>query len=219
MNRFSTAAAEFSLVFGFALGAILVASPGAAATIVVPSVTVTQLDLGFISIPGPGYTVSGFSAMISTGDVVKVRIQASPGKMFVVHTPSCDLGCDVPSDFYLCVYWNSAPTGTISSEEPHTVTFENLQGPPPIQTWSLTTLGDDRQIVQVWKQYQFTTGFRFTAVDIDITAALPHAPVERSYSNFGAWQIPSFGARDMEMVDIATPARPTSWGKIKALYR
>ncbi len=233
INMRSHLASLVSLVLflGLVPGA-LAPSPGAAATIGVPVVTVTQLThvagpgyvTDTITIPGPGYTSSGFVATVATGDVVTVHIAAPPGKKFVVHAPTSG----APASFMINMYWLGAG-GTVSSEEPHTLTFENLVGTPPSQTYSLVALGDQRQIVEVWKDYVYTASFEFTGILVAITAARVLPPVSLAFNNVQSSSVPSFGAGGstagplipiMEIVDNSTSAAPrSSWGRIKALYR
>jgi len=239
-------------VIGIALCAILPAAPSRAATIHVPPLIVTSLQhvstvpgqpAGFvrdaISIPettcgrgccywlteceGTGYTSHLFNATISAGDVVTVRIEAPAGKKFVVHAPAGGSS----AYFWASVYWHSgkADYGIV---EPHTVTFENLAGTPPSETYSFVGTGTGHGIVMATEDYVYTTAFEFTAFRVDIAVASQEASAPLTYKILGSWSDPSFGASGMaatdhapimEIADIATPAERTSWGRIKTLYR
>jgi hypothetical protein len=216
------------------LGLALTLAPpvSQAATILVPPLTITKLNhQGFphgasdtITIPGTGYTSSGFSATIATGDVVVVRIQPPPGKKFVVHPPLDPIG----GTFRFNIYWQAAG-GTISSQEPHSLIFENLQGVSPIQTYSNVVLGDQREIVLVEKEYRFFAGFEFTAIVVAITEAQSLPPVTQAFGDVKSYTDPSFGASGstlgpqvpiMEIVDAGVVStQRASWGRLKALYR
>ena len=225
--RASSGAHRLSGMCGIMLGAMLGAGPGAATTIAVPPVTIYQLDhtnranggvTDAITIPGTGYTASLFGATIATGDLVTVRVEAPPGKKFVMHAPG---------QLWFVLYWH-AFGGTASSEYPNVVTFENLQGPMPSQNYSFTTLGDQRHIIEVWKNYDVAAPFEFTAARFDITVSLPFPTVDRDYTFFGSFSAPSIGASGMpltpgapilEIVDLPTPIRTASWAGVKTRYR
>lgn len=229
MGKPGSAVHRIGLVLGIVILATFDAPAVAVATIVVPPLTIYQLDhvtradgkaSSAITIPGSGYTYGALTAAIATGDVISVRIQAPPGKKFVVRAPAT---------FFVVVYWYSTIAGGGSSiEEPHTAAFENLQGAVPGQTYSFVHLGDSRRVIEVQKSYQSAGPFEFTAFAVDITAAKPYETVEREYSKLGSWGAPSIGAVGqpltpgapiMEIVDMVTPARPSTFGRLKSLYR
>lgn len=203
-----------------------------AATIFVPPVTITAFEhrgfpptsaSDFIRIPGTGYTNSGFTATIATGDVVVVRIQAPPGKMFFVNGPSDgSLG-----NFSFNFYWQSGPD-IGSGLHANTVTYEHFAGVPPIEVYSLVLIGEARNVVEVWKQYTFRGPFQFSAIEFRITARTGPTTTG-TFAPVASYQDPAFiiGANTfdpvrpiVEIVDLGpVPTRTTSWGRIKNLYR
>jgi hypothetical protein len=249
MKRSSIPTPRLALAVAFVVCASLPAAPSAAATVAVPPLVVSalqhQVSAEFpgrvtdgVSIPpttcgqgccywltaceGPGYSSNLFDAAISAGDVVTVRIQAPPGKKFVVHAPASG-----SAYFWATAYWQS-DVSCKGVTEPHTVTFENLVGTPPAETYSLVGTGTQHCIVQVWKSYVYTAAFEFTAFRVDMNIASTDPPVPYKYKNLGSWQDPAFGASGvtanpqapiMEIVDLPTPAERTSWGRLKILYR
>jgi hypothetical protein len=210
----------------------LAASSSQAATILVPPLTITKLDhqafpngvSDTITIPGTGYTSSGFSATIATGDVVTVRIQPPSGKMFVVHPPTGPS----PGQFRFNLFWQAA-AGSSSFQEPHSLTFENLHGAAPVEIYSNVVLGDQRHVVLVEKEYRFRVGFDFTAIVVAITEAQSLPTVTRVFVDVQSYTVPSFGASGstlgprvpiMEIVDAGVVStQRASWGRLKALYR
>ncbi len=220
---------------GRLLGAAVVlcafAGRGAGSTIVVPTVTISQLTRtyysGFyhdaITIPGPGYSSSGFTATITTGDVVDIHYEAPPGKMFVMHAP----GGAGTQYFSFSTYWQSgADAGSFTY--PYTLTFENFQGTMPTQTYSLNLIGDVGNVVEAWDEFTVGGAFTFTGIEITITASHALSPLSRSYSSVRSFSSPSWGASApvsglnpplLEILDIAVPTQHMAWGRMKSQYR
>jgi hypothetical protein len=209
-----------------------VAGRGAGSTIVVPTVTISQLtrtqDSDFyrdaVTIPGPGYSSSGFTAAVSTGDVVDIHFEAPPGKMFAMDAPA---GVGIQY-FFLNAYWQSNADAISFSAYPHTLTFENLQGTMPTQTRSLNAIGDHGNVVVVQDEFTVGGAFTFTGIEITITASQPLGPLSRSYGSVQSYSSPSWGASAslsalnptlLEIVDIAVPTQRTTWGRMKSQYR
>jgi len=234
--RYSTTTRRLVQLIGISIGTIAAGSPSSAATIVVPPVAITALydssNYGgmpgrvcdSITIPARGSTHSGFSATITTGDVVVVRIQAPAGKKFVVHAP---FGA-TPGVFSFSLYWQTGTVDGISHLDTHAMTFENFHGSPPAETYSLVALGDQLNIVEVWKMFSFSEGFEFTAIEFRVTASSPLPPVALTFFDVASYTMPAFlavgitptpTAPIMELVDAPVAARRSSWGTIKALYR
>ena len=204
-------------------------APARAAVVNVPPVTVTSLRHDFsggraqdvIEIPGTGYTSSGFTAAFGTGDVVRVRVQAPPGKKFQVRCPTTSTGT-----FNVNVYWPCVG-GSFSHFNPATVTFENFRGIPATLGYHLAAANE--VLVEAWYDYVTHGNFEFTAFVVDIPVDQALARVSRTYGNVLSWASPGFGAsatttsatyKPLEIVnDDTVPAAPASWGRIKALYR
>ena len=219
-RRLAAAAAALTL-FAFA--------PARAAVVHVPPLTITSLRHDFngswaqdvIDLPGPGYTASGFTAAFGTGDVVRVRIQAPPGKKFQVRAPISPTGA-----FHVNVYWPCAG-GSISYFNPAVVTFENFRGIPPTLGYHLAAANE--VLVEAWYDYTTRGNFEFTAFLVDIPVDQPLARLSRTYGAPLSWASPSIGAsattssptyKPMEIVnDDTVPSAPSTWGRIKSLYR
>lgn len=206
--------------------------PSPAATIPVPPLVITQLThksyptgvSDSITIPGTGYTSSGFTATVVTGDLFTIRIEAPAGKKFVVHTP---IGPSA-GELWFQIYW--AAMGDISStQSPFTIAFENLQGTAPTnETYSFVAVSDQHRVISVAKRYTFTAGFEFTAIEMTLTAAQFVPPVTETFGPVESNWVPSFvalgetiaaSAPIMELVDLAVPAERTTWGALRSLYR
>lgn len=217
-----------SAALAFALSVMTI--PAHAALITVPPITVTSLThtvsgngvLDAIVIPGPGYNSSGFTAAFGTGDVVRVLIQAPPGKMFVVRPGTSAYG----GSFHAITYWQCASGGT-SHFNPATVTFENLIGYAPTNTYALAVANDI--LVETWFDYTTPATFMFTAFRVDIPVDQPLPALPRTYSDVQSYASWAFGAgatsadpnyRAMEIIDISpTAVRSESWGSLKSRYR
>src|SRR5262249_27322418 len=159
--------------------------------------TITQIPVTFKgnwqcdSCPGGiaevGYQSAGFSATISTGDVVVVRFQAPPGKEFIVHKPASAEG-----RFEVSSYWWTGASDMSSHLDPHTVKFEGLRGTPPTETYSLVSISDGGSIVNVWKEYAVQGDFEFTALEVDITASHALVAAPRTFSGVYTNSVPSW---------------------------
>ena len=207
----------------------LLAAFARAAVVNVPPVTITSLRHDFtgswaqdvIDIPGPGYASSGFTAAFGTGDVVRVRIQAPPGKKFQVRAPVSPVGA-----FHVNVYWPGVG-GSFSHFNPATVTFENFRGIPPVLGYHLAAANE--VLVEAWYDYTTRGNFEFTAFVVDIPVDQALARVSRTYGDVLSWATPGFGAsattmnpayKPLEIVnDDTVPSASGSWGRIKSLYR
>lgn len=212
-----------------ALALFVAIAPARAAVVNVPPVTVTSLRHEFsgssardaIDIPGPGYTSSGFTAAFGTGDVVRVRVQAPPGKKFQVRAPVSS-----PGAFNVNVYW-PCEGGSVSHFNPAVVTFENFRGIPPTLSYNLAAANE--VLVEAWYDYVTHGNFEFTAFVVDIPVDQALARVSRTYGDVLSWSTPSIGAsatttnpayKPMEIVnDDTVPSVTGSWGRIKSLYR
>ena len=224
---------------------VMLALPGSripaasAATITVPTVTITQLPHSFdgqivydaVSFPtwtggspGTGYTSSGFTAAIANGDVITIRFEAPPGKKFVVHSPAGVYG----EKFFLNTFWQAGAGGP-AYEAASTMAFENFLGVAPTETYSLFTLSTNGGSVVAEKNYQVNGPFEFTAIQITFTASQQQTVGSQPFSAVCGYSVPGWGtaapqsAQDvslMEIVDMgATPAATTTWGRLKSLYR
>jgi hypothetical protein len=200
-----------------------------AAVVEIPPVTITSLTHRVdgsgvrddITIPGPGYTSSGFTARFGAGDVVRVRVQAPPGKMFRVHSgPPGATG-----DFDLSLYWLSQGGSTSHFPTP-TVTFEGFLGTAPVNVYALAVAND--VVVETWFQYVTRGDFQFTAFVVDIPIDIALAAQSRTYADVASFTNPAFSADAsnvpatypaMEIVDLPTAAHASTWGRLKALYR
>ena len=219
-RRLASTTAALALLASFA--------PAHAAVVDVPPVTITSLRHDFqgswaqdvIDIPGPGYTSSGFAAAFGTGDVVRVRVQAPPGKKFQVRAPVSSTGA-----FKVNVYWPCAG-GSVSYFNPAVVTFENFRGIPPTLGYHLAAAND--VLVEAWYDYVTHGNFEFTAFLVDIPVDQALARVSRTYGDVLSWATPSIGAsanttsptyKPLEIVnDDTVPSATGSWGRIKSLY-
>ena len=207
-----------------------------ASTINIPPVTITQLAHFYniqisnivydgISIPGSGYTSSGFTATILQGDVVTIRFQAPPGKKFVVHVPRSLYG----EQFYVDTYWISIGDGATYTY-PHTVVFENFHGVAPTETYTYVGVSERGRAVLFEKTYDVNGEWEFTAMQVTMQVSRPIPPELNTFSGVQShtsgvdWGILAFTSGEngtlMEIVDsgIVSTAR-TSWGRLKALYR
>ena len=212
-----------------ALALVAALDPARAAVVNVPPITITSLSHTFqggaardaISIPGPGYLSSGFTASFGTGDVVRVRVQAPPGKKFQVRAPVSS-----PGAFNVNVYW-PCEGGSVSHFNPAVVAFENFRGIPPTLGYNLAAANE--VLVEAWYDYTTHGNFEFTAFVVDIPVDQALARVSRTYGDVFSWATPSIGAsapttsptyKPLEIVnDDTVPSAPASWGRIKSLYR
>ncbi len=201
----------------------------------VPPVTVTQLYHGFrtsfsthyisdgVTYPGPGYTSSGFSAVFNYGDHFISLIEAPPGMEFLVHDLA---GTGV--DLTFSTYWQSATTGSGNYTDPNTVTFENLVGTAPTETYSLVQSTLDGTNIQAWKSFTIHGDIAFTGVQVDQTLTAGFTGLSQTYGPVASYG-PLFVATVvttgpdgtvMELANLgAVPTRATTWGRLKALYR
>lgn len=223
MSRYRCAALAASI-----LSLTLVARSAPAAVFEVPPVTINALThrITFgghiqdgITIPGPGYTSSGFTTNFATGDVVRVRVQAPPGKMFRVHSPTGGTSMSF-NVHWICI------NGISSHFNTAVVTFENLNGVAPTNTYQLVLANEI--VVEAWFDYTVPADFEFTAFVADIIVDQPLASTMRTYGDVESYSTQSIFAgavttdpsfRAMEIVDIPVPVRASSWGRIKSLYR
>jgi len=209
--------------------------PAHAELIEAPPIVITQLTHAFIydsesgefrvqdfiAIPGTGYTCSGFTAAIGTGDVVRVRIVPPSGKKFRLRA----LGGI--SGFQVDIHWEN-PDGLFTHTNPFTVTFENATATAPaLQPFTLVWAC--AAVVQFVADFQVLNDVEFTALRVDITQHEALAKLPRTYADLGSDSIPSIaGFHDtmsptfpaFEIIDdTAVPSATTSWGRLKSLYR
>jgi hypothetical protein len=216
-----------------ALALVVTAPPGVAATIDVPPITINQLRHWFVSgfgprdgvvIPGTDYTSSGFTAAIGVGDVVRVRVQAPPGKKFRVRGPAAP----ATGFFHISVYWPGSNVGAPTSAT-YSTTFENFAGVSVSPTPNYALVVASNRSVEVWLTYATQGDFEFTAFRVDINVVQAPPAELRSFGDVISETSPSIdaGILDdstdrvvMEIVDDApVPSVSTSWGRIKLLYR
>lgn len=210
------------------LALVAASAPARAAVINVPPVTITSLRHEFtgssardaIDIPGSGYTSSGFTATFGTGDVVRVRIQAPPGKKFQVRCPPSSTG-----QFNVNVFWHCDGGGTSYFPEA-VVTFENFRGIPPTLGYHLAAANEF--LVEAWYDYTTHGNFEFTAFVVEIPVDQPLPRVSRTYEDVSSWSSPSIAGsapatsasyKPLEIVnDDTVPSVSSTWGRLKALY-
>ncbi len=213
----------------------LAAARAGAATIAVPPITVTSLThqvyfptsgtpmlRDSIVIPGGGYTSAPFTATLSAGDVVVVRIQAPAGQAFALH----DLdGSGETLAFDVLWY---GPSDVASSASAATVTFENLSGAVPVASYVYGTTSDCGYSIWTHCDFAVPGDARFTAIRIEIPVSHPSCQANVAFT-LGSDMYPSFVGEQhwigsdgivMDLVDLVpTPARASTWGRLKAHYR
>ena len=205
-----------------------------AGTIDVPPVLIFDLSHRYydgywmdgITIPGPGYSNSGFTAALTPGDRVRVHLVAPPGKQFVVTAPVTHSDIHFAFD----VYWVdfSAPSAILTAPSPHTLEFEGFHGSTPVEIYSLVYIRSSGNWIHAKKDFQVGGPFEFTGILIDIDASSLTSPVTRTFGPVNSNMSYSFcasgaGETDTRMLEIRElePVRvsASSWGRLKALYR
>jgi hypothetical protein len=175
--------------------------------------------------PSTGYTSSGFSINPAGYDHVRVRFEAAPGLKFVVHALQ-------PGEiFSFQAFWQELDLGDYNDyAQTGTLTFENGAGAvPTVQTYNYDSISDLAVAIIVSHQIPVNGDFEFTAIQIDFPAGHILPSAIRSFSPVQSNSAPSFSAggraispdqHAIEMVStIVTPALPTTWGRLKSIYR
>ncbi len=193
-----------------AVGAILaLVATGAASAVVIniPPVEISALEHQFFTdFPFPGQNLirdavtfpcaptacsgPGFTASIGTGDTVVARFEAPAGQKFVVtRHPSASL-----QSFIVRARWGTGVPDGGSNFVTGTVTFENLAGTPPVNTFSQDVLYDNGEQIVVHEDFDVVGDFEFTAVvvEFNVVHALPIIP--RTYGSVFSASAPSFGS-------------------------
>jgi ligand-binding SRPBCC domain-containing protein len=155
----------------------------------------SMLDYGSVSdtvtFPsGPGtFDGPGFTASIGGSDTIVARFEPPEDKKFVI-TPQPDA---VSNTFYFNAAWQTG-IGDMGSYYPAgTVTFENLSGSEPNQTFGSYMLTNDGQTVLIEGYFNLTSDCEFTAVEIEFTLSQPTADTSRTYGTVYSYSSPSFG--------------------------
>lgn len=210
--------------------------PARAELIETPPIVITQLThqyiydfesgdtwvQDFIAIPGTGYTCSGFTAAIGTGDVVRVRIVPPTGKKFRLRAHG---GITA---FHVAFYWSVPSPGFSPPWDPFTFAFENPTGPPPtLQPYTQAYANEVWVFVDLG--FLVLDDFEFTALRVDITADQALAKIPRTYGDLRGSGFPPIAAFQdttnpnlsiFEIVDdTSVPSVTSSWGRLKSLYR
>ncbi len=91
-----------------------------------------------ITIPGAGYASDPFVATIETGDEIRIRVQAPPGKKFVVYrNPAA-----VQTKIYTYLAWHTGVSDATSDTPTHHAQFENSVGGLPTEVYAFTGVGN-----------------------------------------------------------------------------
>jgi len=159
-----------------------------AATIVVPPVTITQLShtvsngwvYDAVAFPDGSVESNGFIATIATGDTLSIRVQAPPGKKFVVHGGHGQPGA--AEELFVDAYW-TAGFDLVLRLAPYTLSFVNLNGPAPIVHPDLCAVSDHGLSIYAAFHFSVQGDFEFTTLAIQIIVAPPFTAVPQQYSS------------------------------------
>jgi len=186
------------LAFGsFAAGQTVHVPP-----VVVDTLTHTHL---FHSVPPPaGETITrdmvtfpctggacngpGFTATIGQGSTIVLRIEAPAGNKFVVTRLAGGT-----QTFASNVHWQTNSGDSTSSTETPTITFENLTGTAPANTYALNVVTDHGETVLSENAFNVTGDFSFTALRLEFTVTQPVSALTRTYNAVDSYSVPSFG--------------------------
>lgn len=114
----------------------------------------------------------GFTASISTDDLVTVRFDAPAGMKFLVkHHPTST------TSFGFAASWSTNVIDTSTFASTPTFTFENLTGPQPVLTYDLCRVSNNGHVVQAQAIFAIDADCSFTGVRAEFTVnhALPDA--------------------------------------------
>ncbi len=162
-------------ILGIAAGLLLAASAGAA-TIVVPTVTITSLAHRSLVLPfqqlqisdgvdfpcgsgGGSCSSAGFSASILHGDTIQARFEAPAGQRFHVFRAAVLS----QQQFSVAASW-VAPSDGISTRVAPTVVYENLTGVAPTSSYTWSGVGDAGAAVAISWIGDVSADFTFTAI-------------------------------------------------------
>lgn len=140
---------------------------------------------------GPGsFSGPGFTAPISDGTEIRVRFEAPAGKQFVVYRhPDA-----TSSYFFLNALWHTGLSDSGSYSSDGTVTFENLKGAAPTESWKQFMVSNNGQSIKTDCSFTVNGTFFFTAVEIIFTVSQPLAELARTYGAVNSYSAPSFGS-------------------------
>jgi hypothetical protein len=196
-----------------------------AATIVAPTITVNSLTHTFTpasSFPFPrpassrdsiafndgNYTGGGAFTVpsIANGDMVNIRLQATPGKKFVIFPTGTTLSLDV--------YFQTAGSDSIGTFG-GTATFENLVGTAPTVSNPALGVGAQGNVLRAGLSWNVATPIEFTAINISIPVQTFPAAGPRSYdivrSNSSAmFSAAKTGTPDQTVMAIQPVPEPTA---------
>lgn len=156
-----------------------------------PSDNVTYVsDVVFIP-NGPGqHSGPGFSASISGGDVVVVRIEPPAGHRFRLHDTPGATGRTLSGSFT----WSTG-TGDIGQfPSTATFTFEGLEGPAPTPNFESYLVTNAGESIVAGFFYQYSAPCAFSAIRIEFPVTHGLADVQRCYGPVGSSTEPSFAA-------------------------
>ncbi len=142
---------------------------------------------------GPGtFSGPGFSATIGSGDTVVLRFEAPANNKFVVHQPA---GASAVT-FFVNAFWRTGSGDITSPPNPTpTVTFENLTGIEPTNTYNNCDISDHGNAIIFERYYDSTGEFSFTALRVEFVVPPGLTSAMRTYGAVESFSSPSFGAR------------------------
>lgn len=139
---------------------------------------------------GPGtFSGPGFSAAIGTGDTLIARFEAPAGQKFVI-TRHPDATSQL---FFVNAYWSTGAGDSGSHFVTGAVTFENLVGTAPVNSYSQDGVFNTGQAIKVLERFDIVGDCEFTAIEIEFSVSHTLAKEMRTYGTVYSTSSPSFG--------------------------